>query len=416
MRPPLLGDVRTALATGACGLAGTIAERHSLPGGLVAFAGQCALSNAGAVPAAHAVYEFAWSGALPMSLTLAVLASTCLPGAPERDGAPADKLAADGESALAGVGAGFAIATVGSLVGVAAAFALALHAPVGGARHMPRALAAQVSGAVLATYVGGAANFAEVSERVALPASVVGALAACDIATMGVYFALLSLLARSERARRWIEGGASASASAPPTPKPARAAPGAAPSDAPRATGRALAAACGLLALLAGRSVDAFAGSSTLVAVGTACALGLACARFLPADGARRVRHGAAELAPACLNFFYAAVGASARPAEIAAAGSAGALFLSTALCLHVLVAGAAAAVANRLPPRVRPRRPIRLNELLVGSNAAIGGPSTAAAFAAPLGGRLVVPAAIWGIVGYAVGTLLGVHAWSALR
>jgi uncharacterized membrane protein len=52
----------------------------------------------------------------------------------------------------------------------------------------------------------------------------------------------------------------------------------------------------------------------------------------------------------------------------------------------------------------------------LIGSNAAIGGPSTAAAFAAPLDAGLVVPAAIWGVVGYGVGTSLGVGVWRALR
>jgi hypothetical protein len=119
------------------------------------------------------------------------------------------------------------------------------------------------------------------------------------------------------------------------------------------------------------------------------------------------------------LNFFYAAVGASARPAEIAGAGSAGALFLTTALGVHGLVLALVALLTSRVPAlrRILPNgRPLRLRDLLIGSNAAIGGPSTAAAFAAPLGAQLVVPAAIWGVVGYGIGTSLGVGIWSVLR
>lgn len=411
MRPPPLGDVRVALATSACSLVGALAERHALPGGLFAFTGQCVLSNAGVVPASHAVYDFAWSGALPMSLTLAVLASTCAPARGDTRAAPTETLQ---ESAYAGIGLAFCLATLGSIVGVVLAFTLATRAAPG-PRHMPRALAAQVGGAALATYVGGSANFAQVVERVRLPSSVVGALAACDVATMGIYFAALNLAARSETARRWIEGGARAGV------EKARRAPSPLPLEpsvprCARAAGAALAAACGLSALLVGRSVDAFAGSSTLAAVGAASALGIACARLLPHELALSARLAAARLAPLCLNFFYAAVGASARPSEVAAAGSAGALFLGTALGLHVLVVGLGALLLNRLPARLRPlRRPIRLSELLIGSNAAIGGPSTAAAFAAPLGPQLVVPAAMWGVAGYAVGTSLGVGLWRAL-
>lgn len=415
VKPPIVGDVRVVLATSACSLAGTLAERHAVPGGLVAFAGQCALSNAGALPVAHAVYDFAWSGALPMSLALAVLASTSMPTAPSENGLVQPD--AEPEGAYAGVGAAFAIASIGSIVGVTVAFALATHSAPGSPRHLSRALAAQVGGAVLATYVGGSANFAQVVERVRLPSSIVGALAACDIATMGLYFAMMNVLSRSERARRWVEGGERSAKLAaritapivPASPLPTR--------RRARAAGGALAAGCALLAVLAGRSVDVFAGSSTLAAVGAASALGIVCARLLPSSLSRAAQLAAGQLAPLFLNFFYAAVGASARPSEVAAAGSGATLFLGTALGLHILVVGIAGLLLNRLPARLRPLgRPLQLSELLIGSNAAIGGPSTAAAFAAPLGPQFVVPAAVWGIVGYGVGTSLGVGLWSALR
>jgi uncharacterized membrane protein len=192
-----------------------------------------------------------------------------------------------------------------------------------------------------------------------------------------------------------------------------------APRAATRAAGAALALACAALALGGSRRADVFAGSTTLVAVGLSCALGVGCARLLPRALARALQSCARALAPLCLNFFYAAVGASARPAEMVGAGSAGALFLTTALAVHGLVLALGAWLLNRLPAlraRLGLRRPLRLREVLIGSNAAIGGPSTAAAFAAPLDAGLVVPAAIWGVVGYGVGTSLGVGVWRALR
>ena len=100
--------------------------------------------------------------------------------------------------------------------------------------------------------------------------------------------------------------------------------------------------------------------------------------------------------------------------------GAAGLWFLTTALSVHVAATLTGVVALNCAPPRVRAllglRRPLRLSEALVGSNAAIGGPSTAAAFAGSMAPTLVVPAAVWGIVGYAGGTTLGVGVYELLR
>ena len=51
---------------------------------------------------------------------------------------------------------------------------------------------------------------------------------------------------------------------------------------------------------------------------------------------------------------------------------------------------------------------------LLVASNAAVGGPSTAATFAESLRlAQLVVPAAVCGTLGYAIGTPIAFEAWT---
>eukprot|EP00903_Cladosiphon_okamuranus_P019608 g18033.t1 len=80
--------------------------------------------------------------------------------------------------------------------------------------------------------------------------------------------------------------------------------------------------------------------------------------------------------------------------------------------CVHMAFMAAGASMANRFFGAQ-----LGVDDVLVASNANIGGPSTAATFAGLIGkDELVVPAAIWGTVGYAVATTLGVGVWAALR
>ena len=78
------------------------------------------------------------------------------------------------------------------------------------------------------------------------------------------------------------------------------------------------------------------------------------------------------------------------------------------------LVGGVAA--LNALGRARAPALAIELNEMLVASNANVGGPATAAAFAgaAARDPLLVVPATVWGTAGYACATTLGVALFNA--
>jgi uncharacterized membrane protein len=51
----------------------------------------------------------------------------------------------------------------------------------------------------------------------------------------------------------------------------------------------------------------------------------------------------------------------------------------------------------------------IGLEQVLIASNAAIGGPATAAAWAGQRAPQWALAATVWGVVGYATGTTLGV-------
>ena len=154
------------------------------------------------------------------------------------------------------------------------------------------------------------------------------------------------------------------------------------------------------------------------------------------------------KLSSLMLYTFFAAVGASARIDTFTSAGPAVLAFTAITLVVHVTVLSFGAAAANRLkkslstsPHRVeltadRTRNQedtpqgaekalgegsssnaaIELDEILVASNANIGGAATAASFAGLIGRPdLVAPAAAWGTVGYGIATFLGCRLYSIL-
>ena len=105
-------------------------------------------------------------------------------------------------------------------------------------------------------------------------------------------------------------------------------------------------------------------------------------------------------------------MGASGRWLEVVGVAPAIFMFAALALAVHIAVMAAGAAVLNRFCGAG-----LGLDDIIVASNANIGGPSTAATFAGLLGkDELVVPAAVWGTVGYAIATTLGVGVWTILR
>ncbi|CAN0386505.1 unnamed protein product, partial [Scytosiphon promiscuus] len=87
-------------------------------------------------------------------------------------------------------------------------------------------------------------------------------------------------------------------------------------------------------------------------------------------------------------------------------------VFASLALAVHVAFMAIGATALNRCCGAG-----LSIDDLIVASNANIGGPSTAATFAGLIGkADLVIPAAVWGTVGYAIATSLGVGVWAILR
>lgn len=120
-----------------------------------------------------------------------------------------------------------------------------------------------------------------------------------------------------------------------------------------------------------------------------------------------------------CFNMLFAAIGSTANLGETIRQGgwhsASGFIFAGLALAVHIAIILGGSLVVQRFIPHVR----LAIDEIMVASNALIGGPVTAAAFAAgmstagvrsPTKRRALVQAALfWGVVGYAVATGIGV-------
>ncbi|CEM15695.1 unnamed protein product [Vitrella brassicaformis CCMP3155] len=115
-------------------------------------------------------------------------------------------------------------------------------------------------------------------------------------------------------------------------------------------------------------------------------------------------------LAAVGLQIFYGGIGATARFADLMGVECAAApLVTGLILLVHTMGLFGISALINSMLKRLQFRLP--LDDLIVASNANVGGPSTAAGMAGGSMGRddLVLPAIVYGTVGYATATSLGV-------
>lgn len=121
-------------------------------------------------------------------------------------------------------------------------------------------------------------------------------------------------------------------------------------------------------------------------------------------------------------NLFFGSIGAGATPGPLVAAGPAVLGLMSVTLAVHLSTCLLAMRALNRLLLRRRGPQEggsgggVGMEELIVASNANIGGPATAAALAGAINRPdLVLPATAMGTVGYALATGLGVGLFKLL-
>jgi uncharacterized membrane protein len=351
------------LAAGAFGL---WAERtrwgSKLSGAVIAIGAAFALSNLGVIPSSAAAYDVVWSFLVPLAIPLLLFTADLR-----------RILREAGPTLLA-----FAAGALGTVLGTWIAFQVV---PLGEEGW-------KLAGIFCATYVGGSLNYMAAAEALELRSGdVLAAGVAADNLAMALYFLVLFALASMPGLRRrFVERVREGTGDVPQTPTGSRV--GA------RSMATALAVAATMCAAGYGLAVAVDVPSSGILFV---TALTVTLATLFP--GWLGALAGAHELGVVLMQVFFAVIGASASIGLVLRHGTMLFVFAMVILAVHLV----AILVAGRL---------LRLDlaEVVIASNANMGGPTSAAAMAvARRWDTLVIPAILCGTLGYATATFIGV-------
>lgn len=402
--------------------AGTVSEKKIPNSGILStLISSAVLSNLGLIPPTHALYDWCWSVILPASLALLLL---------QEEGS--DSASTKGSNAgMLPVGLAFCVASIASMIGCTVSFLVCRAFP---SLWLPPASASIAGGCLCASYIGGSINFFSAARLLDAKSSLLSAMAAADLLVMAVYFAWLVAALQNKRLLKWfgdddvrLETNSQVSNIQTSTIKEVGS------SSAVRTSIRTKIAASICVSFLAW-SMAVVANHAEAIlnpfVTGTACAVICLLATIVPKvasfSGTRQhlwnaMRQMAGPLGAFSFQLFFAAVGISANLGQALQAGPASLWFSATALGIHMLLTIGGCLGLNRLLGMVPSLRTsatesnsnasyrLQLKHVLVASNAAIGGPATAAAYAGQQQTGLTVAATVWGVLGYGVGTSLGI-------
>ncbi|EJK45607.1 hypothetical protein THAOC_35769 [Thalassiosira oceanica] len=368
------------------------------------------------IPAHHDLYDLCWSIVLPSSLVFALLSSALFADVDSNRNSAESKTMKN---------------TVASM---------ALPFVIGSLGNNRKRLCVCTSFSALTRIIENLQNFFATAKVMKVDSdaigSAAGSMAAADLVVMAFYFMLLSAASRSPwlhhlfpPSRKENESGdidMEASAQRYSTDTNISA-------SEPNVT--SMVAAAGAISIAVGLVLVATylerLTAASLHVPGTMCAhlalMGLGCNRLLQFLTTRSKRSGVVgvlrripgvspALSNVCFYLLFSAVGTSANVGSAMRGGPSALAFASLALIIHSAFIILGCWGFLRLTTGLQKLRP-GWQEVLIASNAAIGGPSTAAAFAVGLvpgeeslhQSALVIGATVWGVVGYAIGTSCGV-------
>jgi uncharacterized membrane protein len=422
-------------------------DRRILPnsGILVTLATSAILSNTGLAPASHVVYDICWSTLLPASLALLLLSlSTTSSSATDAtsmkdEQQPTHQNANSATRVIRDLALPFGLASVGSIAGCLLSFFICRAFPSVWQLSGPEA--AQAAACLVASLIGGSVNFFATAAVLAgttttaasTTSTLVSSMAAADLVVMALYFAFLDWALYSPRLQR-LFGRRGSNAEQEQESKQlvqreleSKSTETSASTESPTTTTiaqrrgslfqktRAIVLVSGLALTIVQVAVRVERALSNIIP-GTACAviavLTPVIQRFLPSKNqlVTEMKEVAAPLAEWCFLCLFASIGMSANLGQALRSGPSCLLFSLTALIVHVVIVFSGSL-----------RIGSRLEDVLVASNAAVGGPATAAAFSGriPKSSRsngLFMAATVWGVVGYAVGTTIGVTMYRLLQ
>lgn len=370
-----------------------------------------AACNVGILPAVSPAYRLVHTLVVPLAVPL-LLFSADLRRVASATGRLLPAFVLGTAATLVGtVAAWLAVPLPGT--GVAAAASSAASSATGrGAAATAGSEAWKIAAALTARHIGGAVNFVAVCDATGATGSAVTAALAADNLVVAAFFLALFALSRGYRPRASSPPPAPALGAQPPVASDRAAAVATLGGEESATTAvplgvRQMATCVALSAtfcvaargVLAAGLLPAALGvvpTVTLLVVATATAVPAALAPYRATGGV---------LGSVLMQVFFAATGATGRVATVVATAPAWAAFSAVQLGVHLLVM---LLIGERLLRMGRA-------ELLLASNANVGGPTTAAGMAGSRGWTpLVVPCMLVGVLGYATGTFwaLGIGHW----
>jgi len=332
------------------------------------------LSNVGIIPTTSSVYDTIWAYLVPVGIALLLFQANML------------RLIRD-SGKLLGV---FACATIATVIGSVVAYGMLA----------PMQDAWKIASVYCATYIGGALNFVATAQAVELSGDTLTAAVAADNVVGIAYFLFLSILPSSRLVRRILratEGEGRGSSSSIAT-------------SSGSLEGKPLTALGALMAIAVAATVctvGTFLGGMMEAEQATILIITLLTVVLATiAPGPMAAVGGSLEIGMVLMQVFFAAVGASANIVAVLYVGPAVAVAAAMVLIVHFFVILLAARIFR-----------FRLPDMVIASNAAVGGPATAAALATAMRWpKLVVPGVVCGTIGYAIGTFIGVGLGQLLR
>lgn len=359
------------LSAGAFGLWAEKTQWGSkLSGAVIAIGTTFLLSNLRVIPSAAPAYDVVWGYLVPLAIPLLLFKADLK-----------RILRESGPTLLA-----FAAGAMGTVAGTWIAYQLV---PLGEEGW-------KLAGIFCATYVGGSLNYMAASEALGLRSGdLLAAGIAADNLVMTLYFLVLFALPSVG----WLRRGYADRVAVADADLDSGGAAGSAITLGGMAT--ALAVAASLCA--AGYGLAAWFGwSSAGILIVTALTVAIATLR----PGWMGGLSGAHEVGVLLMQVFFAAIGASANIGVVLKVGPVLFVFAALILMIHL----ATILIAGRLLK-------LDLAEIVIASNANMGGPTTAAAMAVARRWQcLVIPAILCGTLGYAVATFIGVAVGHWLR
>lgn len=254
-----------------------------------------------------------------------------------------------------------------------------------------------IAAALASRHIGGAVNFVAVSETLGMSAELTAAGIAADNLVVSFYFGLLFWLARDLEPEDEVlhangEGGGGPKGTREPVEQATWSA------TEPPALGYLKALSLASLLCMVGTWVSEGLLQGAISSIPVISLLSVATATLFP-RACSSVTEPAGHLAVILMNLFFSVTGAQGKLSQVLV--TAPRLFLLSAvqLVFHLTFLLGAGRGLLRLP----------LKELLVASNANVGGPTTAAAMAGSKRWKsLVLPGILTGILGYASATFIG--------